>query len=110
LTIPDRPEKAKALILGPSAPFWSAVSNPQGRFAFFVPSSRGKEVNPMPQPRPDNPSFAVALKLGEGLYTRARVLAAVRRMSLAGLVREALRQLLESADDLPTLPPTRDAA
>jgi len=64
----------------------------------------------MPRPRPDNPSFSVALKLTEGLYTSARVLAAVRRTSLAGLMRDALRQLLEGADDMPTLPPTRNAA
>jgi len=67
-----------------------------------------KEVNPMP--RPDTPSFSVALKLSEDLYTRSRVLAAVRRTSLAELVRQGLRQLLEAADDLPTLPPTRNAA
>jgi len=60
-------------------------------------------------PRPDTPSFAVALRLGEDLYIRSRVLAAVRRTSLAELVRQGLRQLLEAADDLPTMPPTRNA-
>lgn len=61
-------------------------------------------------PRPDTPSFSVALKLSEDLYTQSRVLAAVRRTSLAELVRQGLRQLLEAADDLPTMPPTRNAA
>lgn len=61
-------------------------------------------------PRPDTPSFSVALKLSEDLYTQSRVLAAVRRTSLAELVRQGLRQLLEAADDLPTMPPTRNVA
>ncbi len=61
-------------------------------------------------PRPANPSYSIAVRAGEDLYRRARLLAAARCMPLADLVREALNQLLEGADDLPTLPPTRNAA
>lgn len=64
----------------------------------------------MPKPGSGNPSYSIAVRAGEDLYLRARLLAAVRCVPLADLMREALRQLLDSADDLPTLPPTRNAA
>lgn len=55
--------------------------------------------------RSETPSYSVALRLGEDLYSRARVLAAVRRMPLAELVRQAVGNLLEEAHDLPDLSP-----
>ena len=64
----------------------------------------------MSRPRSATPSFSIAIRAGEDLYRDARLLAAVRRMTLADLLREALRQLLEAADDLPTMPPTRNVA
>ncbi len=64
----------------------------------------------MSRPRSANPSFSIALRAGEDLYQNVRLLAAVRRCSLADLLRDALRQLVEAADDLPTMPPTRNVA
>lgn len=64
----------------------------------------------MPRPRAAVPSYSIGFRTDPDTHARARLLAAARCMPLADLMREALRQLLEGADDLPTLPPTRNAA
>ncbi len=61
----------------------------------------------MPRPRSATPSFSIAVRAGEDLYQRARLLAAVRCVPLAELVREALREFVDTADDMPTMPPAR---
>lgn len=54
---------------------------------------------------PDAPaSYSIGIRTEPNLYRRARLLAAVREVSLAELTRAALRRLVDEADDLPTLP------